>query len=144
MAALERIMTWMKDRDSGVSSRVETEALAIEAVRLTQAYAPKRTGALAASVSYVMAPDGESALIYATAPYAAFMEDGTKPHVIEARNAKALRFRGRTGFVFRKRVNHPGTKAYRFMERGIREAVEQQSRVLGIRQQIRNVLRGGS
>ena len=92
-------------------------------------------------MDFSLAPDGESAMIYATAPYAAFVEDGTKPHVIEARNAKALRFRGKDGqFIFRKRVNHPGTAPRKFMERALRETVGEQSRLLGARQEIRRIL----
>ncbi len=43
--------------------------------------------------------------------YARFVEEGTKPHVIQARNAPVLRFFWtRHGFWFAgKKVNHPGT-----------------------------------
>lgn len=44
-------------------------------------------------------------------PYAPAMNDGSKPHVIQARNKKALAFAGR----FAKKVNHPGTKPRPFM-----------------------------
>lgn len=44
-------------------------------------------------------------------PYAAYVEDGTAPHIIEPRNASRLRFTSRGGdLVFAARVNHPGTK----------------------------------
>lgn len=47
-----------------------------------------------------------------TAPYASYVHDGTRPHVIVPRNAKVLRFvpSGGGGPVFAMRVNHPGTK----------------------------------
>lgn len=38
---------------------------------------------------------------------AVFHQDGSRPHVITARKAKALHFGG----MFRKRVNHPGLEA---------------------------------
>jgi hypothetical protein len=51
------------------------------------------------------------------AKYARSIESGSKAHWIVARRAKYLSFVGRDGArVFRKRVWHPGTKAYRFLE----------------------------
>lgn len=42
---------------------------------------------------------------------------GTKPHRIEPKRAKALRFRGSSGnFVFAGGVNHPGTKPHPWIE----------------------------
>lgn len=40
--------------------------------------------------------------------YGAFLEDGTKPHVIRAKNKKALYWRGASHPV--RAVKHPGTK----------------------------------
>lgn len=56
----------------------------------------------------------------ATATYAPFVVDGTRPHMIQARNARVLRFTTSGGqTLFRPRVNHPGTKPNPFA----REAV---------------------
>lgn len=70
---------------------------------------------------------------------AVFLEQGTKPHDIVPRRRKALRFADtanggsarlsgapRTGsrVVFRKRVHHPGTRAYPFMRPAAREAAQ--------------------
>ncbi|WP_083664410.1 phage virion morphogenesis protein [Herminiimonas arsenitoxidans] len=44
-------------------------------------------------------------------PYAPAMNNGSKPHVIKAKNKKALYFGGR----FAKKVNHPGTAPRPFM-----------------------------
>jgi phage gpG-like protein len=44
-------------------------------------------------------------------PYAAAMNNGSKPHVISAKNKKALHFGGR----FAKKVKHPGTPPRPFM-----------------------------
>jgi hypothetical protein len=49
--------------------------------------------------------------------YGAFLEYGTRPHIIEAKNAKTLRFEVDGDVIFAKRVHHPGTKAYGFMEK---------------------------
>ncbi|WP_304345576.1 HK97 gp10 family phage protein [Campylobacter showae] len=44
------------------------------------------------------------------APYAKFVHDGTAPHVIKPKRMKALA-NVKTGQMFGKKVNHPGTKA---------------------------------
>lgn len=42
---------------------------------------------------------------------------GTRPHRIEPKVAKALRFRGSSGnFVFARGVNHPGTRPHPWIE----------------------------
>jgi hypothetical protein len=52
--------------------------------------------------------------------YAAAIDGGARPHRITARRRKFLRFRGRNGaFVFRRSVNHPGNKPYKFGWRAI-------------------------
>ncbi len=69
---------------------------------------------------------------------AVYLEEGTRPHEITPRAAKALRFaaspagRRLTGsprvgaaVVFAKRVNHPGTKPYPFLRPGAQKAVNQ-------------------
>ena len=48
--------------------------------------------------------------------YAAHVEFGTSPHIIEPRNANLLRFKDSSGnVVFARRMNHPGTQAQPFM-----------------------------
>lgn len=68
---------------------------------------------------------------------AVYQEEGTRPHTILPRKAKALRFaasaegrrlsgRPRKGarVVFAKRVRHPGTKALHWAARGIKSAAQ--------------------
>jgi hypothetical protein len=57
---------------------------------------------------------------FPTASYAVFVERGTRPHVIEPKDKKALFWPGAEHPV--KRVNHPGTKANPFMERIVEAA----------------------
>jgi phage gpG-like protein len=47
-----------------------------------------------------------------TAPYARILHDGgtTRAHVIEAVNGKALAFQAGGSMIFRRSVNHPGSK----------------------------------
>jgi len=47
--------------------------------------------------------------------HAAYVEFGTKPHIIEPVNAKVLAFKVNGKMVFTKKVNHPGTQAIPFM-----------------------------
>lgn len=53
--------------------------------------------------------------------YAAWVNDGTRPHVIRPRTKRYLKFQvgGRT--VFARKVNHPGTKPRPFLDRALRE-----------------------
>lgn len=53
--------------------------------------------------------DGRNKVI-ANASYSADIEYGTKPHIIEPKNANALHFTTDGQDVFTKKVNHPGTK----------------------------------
>lgn len=55
-------------------------------------------------------------IIRVGAAYAVYVHEGTRPHVIVATRAKVLMNR-RTGQVFGKRVNHPGTRANPFLQR---------------------------
>jgi hypothetical protein len=50
-------------------------------------------------------------------PYAPYLEHGTPAHVILPRRKKVLRFWSRRSdqLVFARRVNHPGTRPYRFL-----------------------------
>lgn len=56
--------------------------------------------------------------------YAKSLEDGSKPHVIEAKNALALRFFIDGKAILRRRVFHPGTKPYLFMKGTLEESRE--------------------
>lgn len=76
----------------------------------------KRTGALQSSIFYEVDESSKGVVATVSAgkdvPYAAIHEYGgqTKPHVIEAKNAKMLHYIKNGKDVFRKRVNHPGSK----------------------------------
>ena len=54
-----------------------------------------------------------------TGPHAAVIEGGSRAHEIRARRTRVLAFRLPNGrVIFRRRVWHPGTRAYRPLERG--------------------------
>jgi len=77
--------------------------------------APERTGRLKRSIKRkVRGTKGE---VRAEAPYAVFVEKGTRPHIIRPVRARALRFQVGGEIVFAKLVHHPGTKPNPFMRR---------------------------
>ena len=54
--------------------------------------------------------------------YAAFVNDGTRPHIIRPKNGQYLRFRGRGGgWVYAKLVHHPGTRARPFLDDALKQ-----------------------
>lgn len=67
------------------------------------------------------------------APYAAYVHEGTAPHVIKAVRKKVLAFVRGGKVMFRKQVNHPGTKPDPFLY----EAADR-----GVNQLIREITRG--
>lgn len=98
---------------------------AIVNVRRSPTFTP-RTGKLQDSTEYdkLVRVSGRLVRIRNTAPYALPIEEGAKPHVIEARRKPFLVFKGRDGnWVRKKRVNHPGNKAYWFLKRAMWSAV---------------------
>jgi len=87
-----------------------------------------RTGNLQRSITWYMATEN-SARIIAQADYAKYVELGTKPHAILPKRRKALKIPTPEGYIFRKKVNHPGSKPHPFFfanlqERAKRVAVE--------------------
>ena len=110
--------------------------IALSAVREQKLLAPRKTGNLGRTI-HIGSVTPTRAETIASASYAAYVERGTKPHVIRPRNRKALRFPASSGDArlsgsprsggrvrFAKRVNHPGTKAQPFMVPGAQKAVE--------------------
>lgn len=96
---------------------VRTTAAAQRFAALTQAFR-NQTGRLRQSIGrgersrfdHFIRAGGPSAR------YALFVEEGTRPHVIRARRAKALRFYQGGELRFARSVNHPGTKPAHFMK----------------------------
>jgi hypothetical protein len=87
--------------------------LALHAVAEQKKLVPRKTGNLGRSIGIgrVTATYAETV---ASAEYAAFVELGTRPHVIASCGQA----------IFARKVNHPGTKAQPFMVPGARKAVE--------------------
>lgn len=85
---------------------------------------------------------GAEGVVEATAEHAVFVHGGTRPHIIEPRKAKALRFEQDGAIRFAQRVQHPGTTADPFidktepavdaeLERGGERACDRAAQILG-------------
>jgi hypothetical protein len=86
--------------------------------------APKKTGKYAASIRtrQLTVNNGAGFEVLSPSPLGKFIQGGTRPHIIRAKNARFLRFYwpkvGRV--VYFKSVNHPGTRANPFMDAAYR------------------------
>lgn len=80
---------------------------------------PVRTGNLGRSIEEdALVADGPLKVktgVTAKANYAVFVHEGTAPHTIRARNARALAFTVDGRRVFAKSVRHPGTRPNPFL-----------------------------
>lgn len=110
---------WLKDAEAKLQANArqalgQSVETALRAARATRSF-KDQSGALRKSITR-----GQKStwvhFIQATAPHAAYVEHGTRPHRIEARKASTLRFFIAGRLTFRRHVDHPGTKATNFME----------------------------
>jgi hypothetical protein len=86
-----------------------------------------RTGATVAGIQgYVtVATQAEVVgVLESTADTSVFLNDGTRPHEIVPRSAKALRFETDGKVVFAARAQHPGTAPDPFFDHGVARAEE--------------------
>jgi hypothetical protein len=86
-----------------------------------------RTGATVAGIhGYVTAAtDAEVVgVLESTAETSVFLNDGTRPHEILPKNAKALRFETDGQVVFAARAQHPGTEPDPFFDHGVERTEE--------------------
>ncbi|MGW1352839.1 hypothetical protein ACWCQE_26755 [Streptomyces sp. NPDC002409] len=66
-------------------------------------------------------PRGLQGVIVCDHPATRYVLDGTRPHIIRPRRAKALRFQAGGRTVFAAYAHHPGTRANNFLGRALRE-----------------------
>ena len=92
--------------EEDVKKVVKNSAFNIE--RNAKSSASVKTGHLRRSISTKMG-DMEATIHTSNLKYAPMVEFGTKPHIIRAKNKKALYWKGATHPV--KQVNHPGNRA---------------------------------
>ena len=101
---------------AGLNTAIKLSAW--EIVRSVQKETPVKTGQLKRSVMPRFST--LRAVIEPKAKYAIFVHEGTRPHEIHPVRKKALYWKGALHPVMS--VRHPGSKANRFMERGLNDA----------------------
>ncbi len=64
-----------------------------------------------------------SVVVAAGAAYGLFVEKGTRPHTIKPRYRRMLRWPAEGGFVFARKVRHPGTEPRHFLANALEAKV---------------------
>lgn len=83
--------------------------------------APRKTGYLASTI--VKEVGNGEASIEVLEPYAMYVVNGTRPHIIRPVNASVLAFQDASGkMVFTRLVHHPGTKPNPWLQKAAEEA----------------------
>ena len=106
------------------ASRSELETAARQVMNRAKVLAPVRTGRLRASIRIEArrtATLRSKFTIGSDVEYAAFVNDGTRPHIIRPRTRQALKFRIGGRVVFAKVVHHPGTRPRPFLDKALQE-----------------------
>ena len=126
----ENIEKWATEE---IVERIRTDARALGlSNRVISAITFERTGFMVGDIVFDLSIDG--------VPVDEFLENGTRPHVIEpkgkdAGGANVLRWLSAAGNpIFRKRVQHPGFRGYHLIRDGkqkyeddLRKRIEQES-----------------
>lgn len=86
-------------------------------VRLAKGQVGVDTGALKRSIDHNVSVNRGGLIVKVTAhnKKALMHHQGTRPHVISARRAQALRFKWHGRIVYARSVNHPGTRPNRYL-----------------------------
>ena len=93
--------------------------------------APRRTGRLRKSIGVRRTRAGYEVVMGGSeAPYASFVEFGTRSHLIRARRARALRFELSGEVVYVRYVRHPGSKPRLILARAVSEALREMGSLL--------------
>lgn len=106
------------------ASRTELETAARQVMNRAKVLVPVDTGRLRASIRIESRRTLTLRSVYtigSDVEYAKYVNDGTRPHIIRPRRAKALRFRVGGRIVYASVVHHPGTKARPFLDDALRQ-----------------------
>src|SRR5687768_15335342 len=112
------------NRTFSATSRREGDAAARQVVARAKVLAPVDTGRLRASIRVERRSFfglRQRWTVGSDVDYAPMVNDGTRPHIIRPRRAKALRFKVGGKVVYAKVVHHPGTRARPFLDRALRD-----------------------
>ena len=110
-------------------TRVVVAKTAFDTVAGAQGRVPVDTGNLKNSIGQDIDDDGLGFEAGPTANYGAAVEYGAAPHVIKARNAKALFWPDAEHPV--KKVNHPGNAPQPYMRPAFEQAIKPLDQVMG-------------
>ncbi|MCL7377013.1 hypothetical protein [Streptomyces sp. 35G-GA-8] len=101
-------------------NRVVARRLAERTARIAEREAP---GSMGRYVSWKVqdGPGGLNGVIVCDHPAVRYVLDGTRPHIIRPRRAKALRFEVGGRVVYAAYARHPGTRASNFLARALRQ-----------------------
>ena len=106
------------------ASMSELRVVGPQVVNRAKILCPVDTGRLRASIrgqaqrTWTLRPQF---VVGSDVEYATYVNDGTRPHTIRPRNARALRFVVGGEVVYARVVHHPGTRAKPFLDRALRE-----------------------
>ena len=124
--------------DAVGSNKGALRIIATQGVAEAKRIVPRQTGNLGRTIRVGTVSDTNATVLAggtAQVGYAMYVEQGTRPHVIEARRAKVLAWgggrtlsgrlrKGSRATNFARRVKHPGTKARPYLVPGIRAALK--------------------
>lgn len=126
------LQKWLKSAAVKLAAQTETalQRTAWEAAKFARVSGlyKDRTYKLFKSIRPTVQPTKSA--VKATAPYAFYVENGTRPHAIVARRRKALRFVQNGEVFFRRSVWHPGTWPRPFMAEAQKKATPLFSRLV--------------
>lgn len=105
-----------------LARRTTIEAQSVAAEKLQRSDRPGPHYADSFKSETVGSPEGPRMRVWNTVKHAVWIEAGTRPHIIRAKNARALRFEIGGRVVFAKQVQHPGTRPYPFAGPGMQQA----------------------
>jgi len=108
----EKALEYMRRKQAGMYALVENHARRAEGEMKQSAAWKDRTATARRSLHTGVEQSGDKIIMYMAhgVRYGGILEEGSPPHVIRAKNKKALYWRGAKHPV--KQVNHPGTKPY--------------------------------
>lgn len=113
MSDFDRVSKQLRNVLKDKPRRMQRVVLAGEAIAKREA--PVKTGHLRRTITSRVERGGDRGVIGTNAPHARPVHEGSRPHIIRPRRAKALYWRGAKYPV--KMVRHPGNKANPFLAR---------------------------
>lgn len=128
-AQISRISEMPAAIQKAIVAAVYGEALRLQRTLQTDALnggiVKRRTGRLVDSVHIESQVDGDQVVttVGTDVEYAKYLEEGTAPHDIEAKDAPYLRFLIGSTWVRTKKVHHPGNPAFRPFAKTFEEAL---------------------